>query len=82
MKYNIEKQSPTRHRNTTFSEYIDVRSGQLCFDDVEVIVVKFDCDQKWWIIPSSYDDDEALGDTGPYEELDDALLMLRLLGEN
>jgi hypothetical protein len=82
MNYKLEKQSPTRHRDTTFSEFVNVESGHLRFGDVEVFVVKLDGDQKWWIIPCSYDDDEFMDDNGPYDEVGDALLMLRLLGEN
>ncbi len=82
MNYKLEKQSPTRHRDTTFSEFVDVKGGHLRFDDIEVFVVKLDSDKKWWIIPCAYDDDAIMDDTGPYDEVDDALLMLRLRGEN
>lgn len=82
MKYKLEKQGPTRHRNTTFSEFVDIETGHLSFEDIEVFVVKFDCDQQWWIIPCTYDDDDKMADTGPYDNVDDALLILRLRGEN
>jgi hypothetical protein len=81
MNYEIKHQGSTRHRETTFSEYVNIKSGHLRFDGIEVFVVKFDCDQKWWIIPCTYTDDDAMGDTGPYDEVEDALMMLKLLGE-
>ena len=82
MEYKIEKQNPTRHRETTFSEFVETKFKSLKFGDIYVFVVKLDNDQKWWIIPSCYDDDEKMDDTGPYDEVEDAMLMLRLMGDD
>jgi hypothetical protein len=82
MRWTIEKQELTNHRETSFREYVSIRGGHLAFDGIDVFIIKFECDQKWWIVPCTYYDDDKMSDMGPYDEVTDALLILRLCGEN
>lgn len=79
MEYKLDKQIKTPHRDTWFEEFVSCRN--LRIDGMAVFVVKLARDDKWWIVPCAYSDDELLSDVGPYDTSDDALLMMKLLGE-
>ena len=45
----------------------------------EMLVVQFTNDQKWYIVPANVNGEEEIEDVGPFDEVDDALLIFRLM---
>lgn len=82
MRFEVMSQEQSPHRHTTFSMFVNVEPEHFRFDNIEVFIVKFDCDQKWWIVPGSYDDDALMEDHGPFDTHEDAIIFLKLRGEN
>jgi hypothetical protein len=50
-------------------------------DGIRVVVARLMFDNNWWIIPNSHKDEDRFTDLGPYNSIEEALMYLRLHGD-
>ena len=76
------------HRDTTFlctlNTLMEENDPDTAFnfmiEDVEMIVAQL-ADEKWWIIPNNPDDEDKCEDHGPYDDMETALVHIKLMGK-
>lgn len=80
MALELTEQLITKHRDTTFTLYVHLENARFV-DDISMFPAKLNSDLSWWLIPASIMDDGNIADIGPFENVDDAVVFLKLRSE-
>lgn len=81
MSYIIDPGWFCRHRDS-FLDAIVMLDCFAYYGDIDVVIIKLLDDQKWYITPSDYDEEHLLDDVGPFDDPEDAIIMLKLTASN
>lgn len=74
--------STGEHRDCTWYDLVKYKGANNplvgLIDDRRMVVCRLSCNEQWWIVPQASSDEQKIDDIGPFENMGDALLHLKL----
>lgn len=70
-----------RHRNEINTLSHLVEDQVVIMNGIRVMVAQFKSDDKWYIIAEDADDDDNMTDVGPFDDAEEAVIHMKLLGD-
>ena len=79
MTYEIDSKYTGVHRDTRYYSLVWFTTWtEFIIDGIQVVVARLAKDDQWWIIPNDRNDEANMTDLGPFETVEDAIVMMKL----